>query len=486
MNRRRRDIRNWFTVGGGRGGGGAVVPRSVVITCTQTGPTATSPLNLTVTFSDSVTGFEVTDITAAITGGTVTKSNFAGSGAVYTCDLAPSKTGTVTVDIGADVVTEGNTAATQFTISFIFFTVRDDFTDTVAAGSVNGTDADPGPGVRAVVDTESKLSLSSGVMNMAPKASPAAGDPRIHYTVGAAALARAAGLCLVGAARPAAANTGLRLVAWDTDTSGDGLHIMNLSTTGNFGNSQQSYNVSYAANEWAYGAIVLRSAGYHALAKGGGSTALADWSRLWVRVADTNTPLYPSAINQSATYTQEYVRVAQLGALWATAAVDGVITATNNVNDVFTHATAFLLYATVTLPASGSIEIRFRVQDASNYYRLTISDAGAWNVAEVAADSPTTKGSGTGVTNGMRVGLRQTPAFNLFVHLGEATGSSWGLDNSFAASTSGLIADLGTGGAITSLEIYPWALSGTALSEVSAVSTFLSEEELIYSSSIES
>jgi hypothetical protein len=91
------------------------------ITCAQSSPTAISPLNMTFTFSEIVTGFEIGDITAAITGGTVTKSNFAGSGTTYTCDLAPSVTGSMTADVAEGVAQDAagntNTVATQFTIA---------------------------------------------------------------------------------------------------------------------------------------------------------------------------------------------------------------------------------------------------------------------------------------------------------------------------------------------------------------------------------
>ncbi len=104
------------------GGEAAVAPPdpapTVVITCAQSSPSATTPLNMTFTFSESVTGFVVGDITV----GNGSAGNFAGAGAVYTCDVTPTAIGTVTVDVGAAVCVDGagnaNTAATQFTIFF--------------------------------------------------------------------------------------------------------------------------------------------------------------------------------------------------------------------------------------------------------------------------------------------------------------------------------------------------------------------------------
>jgi hypothetical protein len=91
-----------------------------VITCAQTGPTATSPLNFTFTLSEVATDFDINSITAGGVGGT--KSNFAGSGTSYTCDIAPTSNGALTVDVAAgafhDAAGNANEAATQFSIAY--------------------------------------------------------------------------------------------------------------------------------------------------------------------------------------------------------------------------------------------------------------------------------------------------------------------------------------------------------------------------------
>ena len=77
-----------------------------------------SPVSVTVTFSEPVSGFTVDEISV----GDGTTSGFSGSDgvAVYTFDVAPNAIGEVTVDIAAGVVTDaggnGNTAATQLSL----------------------------------------------------------------------------------------------------------------------------------------------------------------------------------------------------------------------------------------------------------------------------------------------------------------------------------------------------------------------------------
>ena len=89
-------------------------------TVTISGPTDVQttafPFSVTITFSESVTGFEQTDVTV----GNGSIFSFAGSGATATLWIEPTASGTVTVDVAAGVAVDddgnGNTAATQFSV----------------------------------------------------------------------------------------------------------------------------------------------------------------------------------------------------------------------------------------------------------------------------------------------------------------------------------------------------------------------------------
>jgi len=91
---------------------------TVAMSSSANNPTGTSPIPVTVIFSESVTGFAAGDITP----GNGTVNNFAGSGSSYTFDLVPSGQGLVTANIGGSVAQDaagnGNSAATQFSRTF--------------------------------------------------------------------------------------------------------------------------------------------------------------------------------------------------------------------------------------------------------------------------------------------------------------------------------------------------------------------------------
>ncbi len=91
---------------------------TVAMSSTAADPTNVSPVPVTVTFGESVTGFTVSDITAV--NGTV--SNFTGSGTSYSFDLTPGANGTLSADIAASAASDasgnGNSAAPQFQRSF--------------------------------------------------------------------------------------------------------------------------------------------------------------------------------------------------------------------------------------------------------------------------------------------------------------------------------------------------------------------------------
>ncbi|PHN02720.1 Ig-like domain-containing protein [Flavilitoribacter nigricans] len=96
------------------------VAPTVMITSSVNGPTTVSPIPVTITFSETVLGFELSDITVG--NGVADNLQEVTAGLVWTADIIPDGEGIVTVDVAADVVVDaggkGNNAALQFSVFF--------------------------------------------------------------------------------------------------------------------------------------------------------------------------------------------------------------------------------------------------------------------------------------------------------------------------------------------------------------------------------
>jgi hypothetical protein len=108
---------------------------TTLVETTEPDPTSANPIPFTVTFSESVTGFDASDIT--VSNGTVT--NFSGSGANYSFDVIPSGSGvTVTVSVAADVAADDATNGNQASN-----VVTRQFNGTVVSASIAPVQSDP-------------------------------------------------------------------------------------------------------------------------------------------------------------------------------------------------------------------------------------------------------------------------------------------------------------------------------------------------------
>jgi hypothetical protein len=92
-----------------------IAPPAVTISSISPALTKDSPMQMTINFSESVTGFDVTDIDVS----NASLQNFTGSGAAFTVELVPTSDGEVTAVIVAnkaqDIAANGNTASEIFT-----------------------------------------------------------------------------------------------------------------------------------------------------------------------------------------------------------------------------------------------------------------------------------------------------------------------------------------------------------------------------------
>ena len=171
-------------------GTGTIENDDTAPTVSISGPTDTQSgaFTVTVTFSESVTGFEKSDV--AVGNGTVT--GFSGSGASYSVPITPSASGKVTVDVAANVAVNssgtGNTAASRYSVPVRLnsppeITAPGDRTyeqgETISAFGFTVTDADDDEVTITVSGLPSGLSYTNGQVQGTVSANAAVQD----YTV---------------------------------------------------------------------------------------------------------------------------------------------------------------------------------------------------------------------------------------------------------------------------------------------------------------
>ena len=111
-------------------------PPSVVISSALSSPTGVTPIPVTITFSEDVTGFDISDISGSVTNGNLSNFN-AVSASVYSVDITPLADGAVTLQVPAasaqDIVLipNDNTVSNLFSIDY---QANDEDNDGVADG----------------------------------------------------------------------------------------------------------------------------------------------------------------------------------------------------------------------------------------------------------------------------------------------------------------------------------------------------------------
>ena len=183
--------------------------------------------------------------------------------------------------------------------------LRDEFTTNRAAGAIDDTAAEP-TGTRDVAtDTNSKLTIGSGLLTFATGGA-STGDPGLWYTQ----LTRVAGLTLIGEITPDGTTNASIGIGWDANQAGAQTNSLNLAADGKL---QAVVNGGTAITVGTYTAashklgISLRATGAYYWAKLGADTS---WELYWIGAADSgnNYPSY-SALGTSAIATSSFLRI---------------------------------------------------------------------------------------------------------------------------------------------------------------------------------
>jgi hypothetical protein len=180
----------------------------------------------------------------------------------------------------------------RLSIPTVAYLLNDEFTTARGAGSVNGTNAEPGPGVRTVVDSNGKISTIGGVLNFA---TGAAVNDAVRYEL----QARTAGRTLYWRVTPSDTN-GIINLGWDANTSGAITDYLSFAAAGVL-NIVANGGTAFAVG--AYTAVpyevisTMRGTGTFWYIRGG---AFSKWSLLFMTTVGT-AAAYPAVGVGSAT-----------------------------------------------------------------------------------------------------------------------------------------------------------------------------------------
>lgn len=185
----------------------------------------------------------------------------------------------------------------------ITYTVRDNFDTPVAAGSVNGSAADPGPGTRVVNDTGNQMSIANGELVVAG-GSGAWGDPGLWY----GNLGRALGKIAFCKIIPAA-TTSQFMFGWDNNQTTTILDSFQFISSGRiftfFGAAGPQVGL-YQAGVYYDLAVILRANGAFFLIRGG---AFTKWTLLWDNQVNALANAFPGITSFNAAINADDIMV---------------------------------------------------------------------------------------------------------------------------------------------------------------------------------
>lgn len=346
----------------------------------------------------------------------------------------------------------------------IIWLLNDQFTTNASAPLTSGAAAEPGPGVRTIVDTGNQLTIASQKLTITGIAGTAYVNPRVVYP----AQNRAAGLALfLDLTQPIGA--GYPLVGFFRVSTGGELNCAAVVAMGS-----SNYYMDRDALALVVGAITmgttysvcicLQATGAFYFAKGG--SQYTSWTLLFFDPADSTSALYPTITHHNTTGTKTFdnVRVRQLPSPFTSTNSLATLTQASPASATsYTGDADGIQLVTFVPPVTlvDSNELRFRYQDASNYWTAYFDSAGAFKVDSVVAGTPTNRINVAGVSTGNNARTIAISSYGTSHDFFTLAGSTWTKRGSTitvstpmdSATTVRLV--IGVGSVASNLQSYP-------------------------------
>jgi hypothetical protein len=429
-------------------------PPTVIITSTETSPSPTNPIPLTFTLSKVSVDFAIGDLTIGA-GGSI--GNFAGSGTSYTADLTVATAGaTITVDIAAnsfhDVSGNGNTAATQFSITSSV-QLLDNFTTAAGAPLSSPHTSEPGPGTITLTDPNSKNTIAGGVFKIN---TDTANNVRGFFTPASALVAGRAYFVNVIA-----------------KAGGQDIKLGTVFENGAGGYMEPS---GYMADPGGNIGNIVSGLGKYGFVRttGGQIYYIKDNKLIWpyIRAITGTWGLTARTGNTTSTMDLDNLKIVDFGAPFV--ADYGIATsrsATSSAGETKTHEADAIVEHTITAATGVTQELMFRRTDDSNTWIVRLDQAGSRiYLYEKNAGVETERGATGGVAQTQLNGIKYRivvicDSTTIYVCSGVATGNV-DLKITYASATYNQSA---TGAKVDRIGenfiCWPRTLSGAALTE---------------------
>lgn len=357
--------------------------------------------------------------------------------------------------------------------NLIVYLIRDDFTTAEAAPIASPRTDEPGPGQWNKIDTANKLSISTDRLRWSSM--NAVFDPSL---LGTAFLPRRGGRAICGIINSAVAGSPIHQIGWSSTLTATAA-ALNPGRRGAITYDAGVLTIAYYTGSGIVGVnvppalsgatdyplvMVQRSSGNFYFAYVSGA-----WRLVWVSSFDSTASLAPFfSVIASAVGSLDKVFVRDLPAPFDTdygIAVQHIAaplsgTAYSGVADGI-----FDLTVTAPTPLANTAELRFRQQDATNYWTAYFAANGSFNVDSVVTGTPTNRITVAGViaqgnTRTMRVITNGTllDAYTLSDTTWTKRGSQVN-QNLFTTQTT-VVPVMGTGWTCANLDV--WARTNAA------------------------
>jgi lysophospholipase L1-like esterase len=245
----------------------------------------------------------------------------------------------------------------------------DQFTTDSAAGSVNGTAAEPGPGTRAVTDAGSRLSIASGRLTLAGTQSNNT-DPRLVTN----AITRVTGLVVTFECQGAQLRAG---ISKNDASVNDALLFLSNKSYYNIGNDQAELGLPVSSASVYSVCFVIRESGMMIFMKGGVYTG---WRVITCRdslaaVEGTSILANLSVFTGATTAYYDNLAIWLTSGLWtsrfplATSVMSRPVTGTT----LATTADCLITYK-INFASGAVVNIRVRYLDDDNHYIVRLTE----------------------------------------------------------------------------------------------------------------